>query len=336
MCKFLGYLNMIGGQIKSARVLSSLFAKELKNERKNKRNSELDMFNRIIQEADEIYEKRYEKNNVSAKHFDEKNFNVDDVIMEGVKTEMKGVVSGITGGADIGDMVENIFEGGAMNGGALEETVVEDTVQKQSNSESSDSESDSESSSDIIADIPEGSADILNIIESEDVITGGSKIIENILEDETEEKNPTTDILERNNKDRDAIADILEHNDPVLDIMEKTIEELNNPVEDILERDDGSKRVPVEDILERDDDSESSENETRLNRTRLHGEFYSDYSDSDSDETEIITAPKYLELIQAIRRTRNQMHMKGGDKNKSVKVIDAFPWIMDVSDDDSD
>ena len=315
MCKFLGYLNMIGGQMKSARVLSSLFAKELKNERKNKHNSELDMFNQIIQEADEIYEKRYEKNNVSAKHFDEKNFNVDDVIMEGVKTEMKGVVSGITGGADIGDMVENILEGGAMNGGTLEETVVEGAVQKQSSSESSD-----ESSSDIIVDIPEGSADILNIIETDDVITGGTKMIENILEDENEESNPTTDILE--------------HNDPVLDIMEKTIEELNNPVEDILERDDESTRVPVEDILERDDESESSENETRSNRSHLHGEFYSDYSDSDSDETEIITAPKYLELIQAIRRTRNQMCMNGGNKNKSVKVIDAFPWIMDASDDD--
>ena len=330
---------MIGGRMKSAKTFSKLFSNELKNKStREQKESEMEMFNRIIKESDEIYNRRYERVGVSAKHFEEKNFNVDDVILESVKTDMKGKVEGISGGADIKEMVENILEGGDL----VQDSINEDTQEKDTDEngvkvivDENDSDSDD-------LEIPSAETDILNIIEDNGVaITGGnSKMIENILVDDREdvkeesEREPVMDILEKKT-DRDAIMDILEkktdedgvEREPVMDIMERNIVEMNTQAEDVKE---DSEREPVMDILEKSIIYDSSEDEPQ------EKVFYSDYSDSDSEEIELVTAPKYLELIQAIRNTQRKLSMSGGSKNNSgkVRVVDSFPWIMDDSDSD--
>ena len=353
---------MIGGRMKSAKTFSKLFSNELKNKStREHKESEMEMFDRIIKESDEIYNRRYERVGISARHFDEKNFNVDDVILESVKSDMKGAVEGISGGADIKCMVENILEGGALiQDDSVKEVVEEYKIKCTDEEDNGDSDSDE-------LGIPPAETDILNIIDDgAAVITGGnSKMIENILVDEKDEKEkdeerepvmdilenkppedsaerePVMDILEKKS-DRDAIMDILENKpteddterEPVMDIMEKSIIEMNNQAEDV--------REPVADILEKKPvkdtiygESSSSSSSTSEDEFEKDG-FYSDYSESDSDEIELVTAPKYLELIHAIRDTQRKLSMKGGSKNNSgtVRVIDSFPWIMDDSDSD--
>jgi hypothetical protein len=224
--------------------------------------------------------------------------------------------------------------------------------------------------------------DILDIV-GDDVLNGGNiepnnKIIENILSDsqtqnETDERNPITDILERN-----PVDDILEHQ-PVVSPDER------NPVDDILEKQqlpDPDERNPVDDILEQiseecqqtstpeiepivdatnahvctkcnqnpcscaSDDIEEEEidddyllrNNQKISIIDSDDEFYSDYSDDDDVQMKSVKRSQYLELLNAIRNTNRSLLMQGGSKQsekpKNVKIIDAFPWIVDDSSDE--
>ena len=406
---------MIGGNTRAAKSFTKLFASNSRNIRKDRNpneESELDMLERIIAESNIIYDRVYQKNRASARVVGERDYNADDdilgsvddeadisesvqmkcedVIMDGLKLDAANQTNSMSGGADIGEMIENVLEGGGLgvNG-----------ITKKNSSSSSDSSDDEEGTTPMIT--PDG---IVDIVSEENAMEGGCGTdntetdsvnmtpVENILVEEENadghwsgdekddeidlvidilekgnpiddilekssgveiEKNPVEDILEKSpenvstdNDEKNPVEDILEKSNPIEDILEKSskVNVETNPVEDILE-----KTNPIDDILEKSSTDIPTDNAPtkHTHRPFLAGtddEFYSEYSDESDVEMVDVTPNKYLELLQAIRRTNDKLAAKsnanltGGSKKSpargNVKVIDMFPWIVDDSDDE--
>ena len=308
-------------------------------------SKEYDTLDQIIQDSELLYNRCYGSSSVKACNIAEKTFNVDDVILGGVKEELKNQaedvkmeMKGLEGGAELGEIIENVLEGGGLSGGQIDD-------QKQNVIDGVPIIVTLPEDSDESEDIDLDGNDILDII-GEGNITGG-KIIENMLQDDVKDGGDKNDSDDKDDVTQSPIDDIMEgasKDNPIDDIMEggndNKDKDVQTPIDDIME---GGKDVDL-DLPDVEPEAfneviktiiDEQERSTFQPYKELNmSDFESDYSDYSSDDDEEDLSNKYLDLIKAIRATNAARSMTGGGKNnRPAVVIDAYPWIVD---DDSD